>query len=254
MLEHSPAEHVRRPNVPAESPTLGFTHLQFEALLTAARESANDYDFALVAMLGLLGLRIFEATGASIADLTRPLPSDLIMAAAQADPEIARVAGPYQAMLALPGSLDAVQARARDIYAAGWCPPMPPGPTRDELAALVTAAASAGSCRAPRRDRPSRCSRGWSPVVLAGQVAAADGGSGGVGVVLARLQRFVDLPGERVCGELVQVTAGSAGEELGPADAEFGGLPGGLLVGVVRERDRCLHTISITGYYHGRDR
>jgi integrase/recombinase XerD len=37
VLEHSPAEHVRRPPVPAESPTLGFTHLQFEALLTAAR-------------------------------------------------------------------------------------------------------------------------------------------------------------------------------------------------------------------------
>ena len=69
ILEHSPAEHVRRPSVPAESPTLGFTHLQFEALLTAARESANPYDFALVAMLGLLGLRIFEATGADIADL-----------------------------------------------------------------------------------------------------------------------------------------------------------------------------------------
>ena len=39
LLEHSPAEHVRRPSVPPESPTLGFTHLQFEALLTAARES-----------------------------------------------------------------------------------------------------------------------------------------------------------------------------------------------------------------------
>jgi hypothetical protein len=39
LLEHSPAEHVRRPMVPAESPTLGFTHLQFEALLTAGRES-----------------------------------------------------------------------------------------------------------------------------------------------------------------------------------------------------------------------
>ena len=69
LLEHSPAEHVRRPAVPAESPTLGFTHLQFEAVLTAARESSNPCDFALMAMLGLLGLRIFEATGADIADL-----------------------------------------------------------------------------------------------------------------------------------------------------------------------------------------
>jgi integrase/recombinase XerD len=69
LLEHSPAEHVRRPSVPPESPTLGFTHLQFETLLTAARQSPNLYDFALVAMLGLLGLRIFEATAADIADL-----------------------------------------------------------------------------------------------------------------------------------------------------------------------------------------
>src|SRR6516162_5854681 len=69
LLEHSPAEHVRRPAVPAESPTLGFTHLQFETLLAAARESPDPCNFALVAMLGLLGLRIFEATSADIADL-----------------------------------------------------------------------------------------------------------------------------------------------------------------------------------------
>lgn len=69
VLEHSPAEYVRRPNVPPESPTLGLTHLQFEAMLTAARDSSNTYDFALVAMLGLLGLRIFEACGAHIADI-----------------------------------------------------------------------------------------------------------------------------------------------------------------------------------------
>jgi integrase len=43
--------------------------LQFEALITAARLSSNVNDFALIAMLGLLGLRIFEATGANIGDL-----------------------------------------------------------------------------------------------------------------------------------------------------------------------------------------
>jgi len=36
---------------------------------SAGRQSPNPYDFALVAMLGLLGLRIFEATGADITDL-----------------------------------------------------------------------------------------------------------------------------------------------------------------------------------------
>ena len=69
ILQHSPAEHVRRPTVSPESPTLGFTHLQFEALLTAARKSPHPCDFALVAMLGLLGLRIFEATSTDITDL-----------------------------------------------------------------------------------------------------------------------------------------------------------------------------------------
>lgn len=69
VLAHSPAEYVRRPNVPPESPTLGLTHLQFEAMLATARTSANLNDFALVAMLGLLGLRIFEACGANVEDL-----------------------------------------------------------------------------------------------------------------------------------------------------------------------------------------
>ena len=55
--------------MPPESPTLGLSHLQIEAMLSAARDSANTYDFALVAMLGLLGLRIFEASGANIEDL-----------------------------------------------------------------------------------------------------------------------------------------------------------------------------------------
>ena len=66
ILEHSPAEYVRRPHVPLESPTLGLSHLQFEAIITAGRGSTNANDFALVAMLGLLGLRVFEATGSNV--------------------------------------------------------------------------------------------------------------------------------------------------------------------------------------------
>ncbi|MFF4937274.1 hypothetical protein [Micromonospora sp. NPDC000729] len=66
ILEHSPADYVRRPTVPSESPTLGLGHLQFEALITTARLSANPNDFALVALLGLLGLRIFEVCGSNI--------------------------------------------------------------------------------------------------------------------------------------------------------------------------------------------
>jgi 2-polyprenyl-6-methoxyphenol hydroxylase-like FAD-dependent oxidoreductase len=65
------------------------------------------------------------------------LPSDLIMAAAQVDPEIGPYVGPYASMSALPSSLDAVQSRAKDVYASGWRPPVPPGPTRDQLAELV---------------------------------------------------------------------------------------------------------------------
>jgi integrase len=69
VLEHSPAEHVRRPNVPPESPTLGFTHLQVEALLTAARESASDYDFALWPCSGCWACGSSKPPAASIADL-----------------------------------------------------------------------------------------------------------------------------------------------------------------------------------------
>ncbi|HET9117701.1 MAG TPA: FAD-dependent oxidoreductase [Pseudonocardiaceae bacterium] len=78
-------------------------------------------------------------------DLTRPLPSDLIMAATEVDPEMLRIVGPYMAMRTLPASLAAVEPRAREIYASGWRPPVPEGPTRDELAELVTKMARSAS-------------------------------------------------------------------------------------------------------------
>jgi integrase/recombinase XerD len=60
---------ARRARLPPESPTLGLSHLQFEAMHVAARRSDNTSDFALVRSLGLLGLRIFEACGAEITDM-----------------------------------------------------------------------------------------------------------------------------------------------------------------------------------------
>lgn len=70
-------------------------------------------------------------------DVSRRLPSELIVAAAEADPELRAVTGPYEGMLALPSTLETVEPRAREIYADGWRPTLVPGPTRDELAELT---------------------------------------------------------------------------------------------------------------------
>jgi 2-polyprenyl-6-methoxyphenol hydroxylase-like FAD-dependent oxidoreductase len=73
-------------------------------------------------------------------DLSGRLPSDLIVAAAEADPQIGAGFGPYLTMQAGPSSLDAVEPRARAVYESGWRPPMPPGPTRGELVEVVASA------------------------------------------------------------------------------------------------------------------
>ncbi|MEV6495157.1 FAD-dependent oxidoreductase, partial [Actinoplanes sp. NPDC051633] len=70
-------------------------------------------------------------------DVTRRLPSDLIMEATAVDPSLMRVVGPFMAMQVLPSALDAVEPRAREIFASGWRPPAHPGPTNDELADLI---------------------------------------------------------------------------------------------------------------------
>jgi len=70
-------------------------------------------------------------------DLSRRLPSDLILAAAEQDPTIAPETGGYLAMVAGPSSLDGVEPLAHAVYAAGWRPAPAPGPTRNELAALI---------------------------------------------------------------------------------------------------------------------
>ena len=71
-------------------------------------------------------------------DLTRPLPSDLIVEAAQHDTSLMRVAGPYLAMDVPPSALAEIEPAARAMYASGWRPAPHPGPSRDELAGLVS--------------------------------------------------------------------------------------------------------------------
>jgi 2-polyprenyl-6-methoxyphenol hydroxylase-like FAD-dependent oxidoreductase len=79
--------------------------------------------------------RLRRWSGADV-DCTRRLPSDLIVAAAAADDTLRDAVDPYARMDALPASLDPVEPRARAIFAAGWRPEMPDGPTRADLAEL----------------------------------------------------------------------------------------------------------------------
>lgn len=68
-VTEDPTVEVRRIPWPTDSPTLGLTHLQFEAMLHTAHGSENLSDGALVAMLGMLGLRAMEAQNARVEDI-----------------------------------------------------------------------------------------------------------------------------------------------------------------------------------------
>ena len=70
-------------------------------------------------------------------DLSQPLTSAAIVAAATADERIAPHIGPYLAMTALPNSLAPAEPLARSVYAVGWRPAWSDGPNRDELVGLL---------------------------------------------------------------------------------------------------------------------
>jgi integrase/recombinase XerD len=65
LLEHSPATHVRRPRLDYESHATGLDRNELGALLVAAG-LGQPAEHALISLLALNGLRVSEATGASI--------------------------------------------------------------------------------------------------------------------------------------------------------------------------------------------
>jgi len=65
LLEHSPAAHVRRPRLDYESHATGLDRNELGGLLVAAGLGAAT-EHALICLLALNGLRVSEATGASI--------------------------------------------------------------------------------------------------------------------------------------------------------------------------------------------
>jgi len=68
LLDHSPAAHVRRPRLDYESHATGLDRNELGALLVAAG-LGPPAEHALISLLALNGLRVSEATGASIPDL-----------------------------------------------------------------------------------------------------------------------------------------------------------------------------------------
>ena len=65
LLDHSPAAHVRRPRLDYESHATGLDRSELGAMLVAAGLGAAS-EHALISLLALNGLRVSEATGASI--------------------------------------------------------------------------------------------------------------------------------------------------------------------------------------------
>jgi 2-polyprenyl-6-methoxyphenol hydroxylase-like FAD-dependent oxidoreductase len=130
---------------------------QCEALLSLLDHDAGDLAEVGLAFDGwaedhihMDGDRVERWSGRDV-DLDAPLPSDLILHAAQVRPEIMATAGPYLSMAALPASLRvSAEPIAREVYAGGWRPAYDPGPSREELAAIVaeaTALSGTGSRR-----------------------------------------------------------------------------------------------------------
>lgn len=74
-------------------------------------------------------------------DADGPLSSDLYAAAAQADPSLMAVVGPYFGMLVPPTALEARADQVRAMLRGGWRPAYAPGPTADELAEALLARA-----------------------------------------------------------------------------------------------------------------
>jgi len=68
LLDHSPAAHVRRPRLDYESHAVGLDRHELGALLVAAG-LGSPAEHALISLLALNGLRVFEATGANIENL-----------------------------------------------------------------------------------------------------------------------------------------------------------------------------------------
>lgn len=67
-LAESPAEHVRRPKIDTESTTFGLDRMELGAFL-AQSAAAGPVDHALACLLGLLGLRVSEASSVDVEHL-----------------------------------------------------------------------------------------------------------------------------------------------------------------------------------------
>jgi DNA-binding XRE family transcriptional regulator len=105
--------------VPPESPTLGFTRLQFEAMLTAARESPNQYDFALLGRAvreRRLALGLSQVELATRAGMTQPALSRL-----EAGGVIPTIPLLDRISTANKDADARVDARGTVMHASGWC-------------------------------------------------------------------------------------------------------------------------------------
>ena len=153
----NPAANVRRPKVSSDSPRLGLDKGELAAIIEAAGQSAHaERDLALIALLGLLGLRVSEACRVEAHDLSserghqllavarkggkaQRLPLDPFVAAALEAALGDRTSGPI--LLANDGGpldrFDAARAIRRLARAAGIEHPVSPHDLRHSFVTLA---------------------------------------------------------------------------------------------------------------------
>ena len=160
LLDHSPAAHVRRPRLDYESHATGLDRNELGAILVAAG-LGDAAEHALISLLALNGLRVSEATGASIGALGSERGHRTLTITRKGGKVVTIPLAPRTAGRSTWPSASAPTGRSSWLLmAAGWTGTAPPGSSAGPPAAPGSPNRS-GRIRCATRSSPRRLMPGF---------------------------------------------------------------------------------------------